>query len=307
MNESRVGEQLENLQSWWEVYGKRVLTVAVTALALGLGWNQWGSWQERQERKASDLYQLLWNVVLNNEDSEALPLDEAGETVIQLAASLRTNHASSIYAQYGSLLEAKQAVQEGDLQRAEDALQWILAHEPDDVIGPITYYRLARLAWARGDRQSAQRYVLTPEAGYFLPVFQELRGDMLWDFDIPEQAQQAYRLAAQNYGDNPPENLRIKMQQIDSIVAAASEKTVDAADTQPSAAAGEQAADAADTQPSAAAGEQAADAADTQPSAAAGEQAADAADTQPSAAAGEQAAGAADAQPSAAAGEEAGQ
>ena len=242
MNESRVGEQLENLESWWEVYGKRVLTVAVTVLALGLGWNQWGSWQERQERKASDLYQLLWNALQNDEDSEALPLGgEARETVIQLATSLRTNHSSSIYAQYGSLLEAKQAVQEGDLQRAEDALQWILAHEPDEVIGPITYYRLARLAWARGDRQSAQRYILTPEAGYFLPVFQELRGDMLWEFDIPEQAQRAYDLAARNYGDNPPDNLRFKMQQVESTVAGAGEKAADAAAAQPSAAAGEEA------------------------------------------------------------------
>ncbi len=222
MNETRVDQQLEVLGGWWEENGKRVLTGIITVVALGVGWTQWGSWQERQTEQASDIYQSLLET-LQNEESDALsPGSEARETLIQLANSLREEFPSSIYAQYGSLLEAKQAVEEGDLRRAEDALQWILIQEPDQIINAITYLRLARVAWARGDRQSAQQYLLTPESGYFIPLFQELRGDMLWDFGIPDQARQAYSMAAQSYGDTLPDNLRFKIQEIESIVASKS-------------------------------------------------------------------------------------
>ena len=219
MIESRTEQQLETLETWWETNGKRVLAAGITLIALVAGWSQWSGWQQQRTQEASAHYQDMLDILQEDDDAAYLPQGAARDTVLQLAEILREEHSRSIYAQYGSLLEAKQAVEEGDLQRAQDVLQWVLVQEPDQVINAITHLRLARVAWARGDQQNAQQYLLSPEPGYFLPPFQEKRGDMLWDFGLHDQALQAYTMAAGSYDKDLPERLRYKIQETASLTA----------------------------------------------------------------------------------------
>jgi predicted negative regulator of RcsB-dependent stress response len=73
-----------------------------------------------------------------------------------LAAQLKDEYGGSSYARFGAMLEARIAVEAGDLAAAESALRWALsAGDTRSDIGQLIQLRLARVLAAQGKEPEA--------------------------------------------------------------------------------------------------------------------------------------------------------
>src|SRR5690606_3513307 len=104
------------LKRWWKDYGKTV--VLAIAIAVGgyfavVGWQN----QQRAEKEAaSDMYEDLLKVV-NVQPGQQLSY--AGKTTaIHLAAQLKENNSTSLYAHNAAFFLAKLAVLDGNMEQA---------------------------------------------------------------------------------------------------------------------------------------------------------------------------------------------
>jgi len=207
-------ESIEALQKWWQEYGKGLFYSAVVLFAGIAGWLVWGNSTNSEAQAASDLYEQILSITLIEEGEKIVDADSA--RVIDLAAELRMNHGSSVYAKFASLFSAQQAVNSGNLSAAEDDLQWILDNRSQGFLGEVdegliltASLRLGRVILAQGDAERALTLVneLNPRA--FEGGFGELRGDIYLALDRVMDARDAYT-AAQQAGSNS-DGLRMKL------------------------------------------------------------------------------------------------
>jgi predicted negative regulator of RcsB-dependent stress response len=170
-------EQLEALKRWWNENGKS--TIAAIALAVGgyFGWQGWQNQQQQQAEAASAMYQDLLEAAVVEPGQSLSESDKA--TATHLAGSLKSDHASSLYASQAALLMAKVAVEEARLEDAAAELEWVLAQKPGAEVELMTSLRLARIAIAQQDYTKAQSLLTKPQAelGSFAAAYAEVRGD----------------------------------------------------------------------------------------------------------------------------------
>ena len=110
-------EQLEVVKRWWKENGTSLIAGAVLAAAGVFGWNAWQNYQEGKSEAASARYQQLINMTAGT----TLEGDQlsAAQTLID---ELTDDYGNTLYAELAQLLEARLAVQEGDLAAAKQAL-----------------------------------------------------------------------------------------------------------------------------------------------------------------------------------------
>ena len=207
-------ESIEAIQKWWQEYGKGLIYFAVFLLAGVSGWLVWENSTTSEAEAASDLYEQILSITLIEEGAKIVDADSA--RVIDLAAELRTNYGSSVYAKFASLFSAQQAVMSGNLSAAEDDLQWVLDNRRQGLLGEVdegliltASLRLGRVILAQGDAERALTLVneLNPRA--FEGGFGELRGDIYLALGRVMDARDAYT-AAQQAGSNS-DGLRMKL------------------------------------------------------------------------------------------------
>ena len=207
-------ESIEALQKWWQEYSKGLIYSAVVLFAGIAGWLVWGNSTNSEAEAASDLYEQILSITLIEEGAKIVDADSA--RVIDLAAELRTNYGSSVYAKFASLFSAQQAVMSGNLSAAEDDLQWVLDNRRQGLLGEVdegliltASLRLGRVILAQGDAERALTLVneLNPRA--FEGGFGELRGDIYLALGRVMDARDAYT-AAQQAGSNS-DGLRMKL------------------------------------------------------------------------------------------------
>ncbi|MEC8901220.1 MAG: tetratricopeptide repeat protein, partial [Pseudomonadota bacterium] len=111
-------EQLDVVKRWWKENGTSLIAGAVLAAAGVFGWNAWQNYQEGQSEAASARYQQLVTITAANslEDDQLAAARE-------LIGELTDQHGRTLYAELAQLLEARLAVQEGDLAAAKAALE----------------------------------------------------------------------------------------------------------------------------------------------------------------------------------------
>ena len=105
---SSTDDELAGVKDWWNRNGKPLLTGALLAGVVVLGWNTWHKYQNNQSQGASQLYQALLETSLT-------PTGQPDATkVAELAGKLKSEFGGTAYAQYGSLFVAKVAVESGN-------------------------------------------------------------------------------------------------------------------------------------------------------------------------------------------------
>ena len=146
-------EQLEALKRWWKDNGTSLLTGVVVVLAVYFGIGRFQDSQTADAGRASDLYQQLSDLGVENMTS-AISADDllAAQSVY---SQLKTDHADSIYTRYAALLMARFQVERNELEKAAAELQWILDNpglgfmrEADPELFVIARLRLARVKLA---------------------------------------------------------------------------------------------------------------------------------------------------------------
>ncbi|WP_079229648.1 tetratricopeptide repeat protein [Pseudomonas putida] len=182
-------DDLAGVKDWWNRNGKPLLTGALLAGVVVLGWNTWHKYQSNQSQGASQLYQALLETSLT-------PNGQPDATkVAELAGKLKSEFGGTAYAQYGSLFVAKVAVESGKLDGAAAELKSVLDKPADVTLGEISRQRLARVLAAQNKAEEALKLLDGDADKAFLASREELKGDLLVQLGRGDDAHSAYEKA----------------------------------------------------------------------------------------------------------------
>nr|WP_242529848.1 tetratricopeptide repeat protein [Pseudomonas parafulva] len=180
---------MAGVKDWWNRNGKPLLTGALLAGVVVLGWNTWHKYQNNQSQGASQLYQALLETSLT-------PTGQPDATrVAELAGKLKSEFGGTTYAQYGSLFVAKVAVESGKLDDAAGELKAIVDKPADATLGEIARQRLARVLAAQNKAEDALKLLDGDAEKAFLASREELKGDLLVQLGRTADAHGAYEKA----------------------------------------------------------------------------------------------------------------
>nr|WP_289072907.1 tetratricopeptide repeat protein [uncultured Halomonas sp.] len=183
-------EQLEVVKRWWKENGTSLIAGAVLAAAGVFGWNAWQNYQEGKAEAASARYQQLINMTAGTtlEDDR---LSEA-QTLID---ELTDDYGNTLYAELAQLLEARLAVEQGDLSTAKQALQDVASHSSRRYVQSVAWLRLARIEVAQGNPEAALALLDQPISDALAAQQANVRGDAFFAQNQPEQAREAWQTA----------------------------------------------------------------------------------------------------------------
>lgn len=207
-------EHLENLKRWWRSYGSPALILILIALGGGLGWQQWQRHQVQQSESASLVYMQMMDTA-SQEAGERLTAEQRG-TIAGLAATLKEQYASSVYADYARLMLAKLAVSEAKLDVAAKELQMVMKDSGDPGLAQIARLRLARV-WSVEQKYADALALLDVQGSPAMArSFAEARGDIYLAQGDRTAARAAYQSALDGLGDQDADRplLQLKLNQV---------------------------------------------------------------------------------------------
>src|SRR5690554_1384067 len=180
-------EQIARLKEWWSRNGMPLVTDRLLALAVVFGWQAWQNHQTNKAQGASMVYQQLAESALGGKPDTA--------RIAELAAQLKNEFGGTHYAQFGSLLVAKVAVEAGRLDEAAAELRAVLDKPASKDLEELARQRLARVLGAQ-DKAEEGLALLEGEAdAAYLAGREEVRGDLLLQLGRKQEAFAAYSKA----------------------------------------------------------------------------------------------------------------
>ena len=213
-------ETVESLKKWWEENGKQLVILIVVGFAAYTAWLLWTNSRNASVDSASDMYEEILSLAISDTGQPGtLLLPEDSDRIVELGMMLRSEHGGSTYAKLGALFAAQQAVQNDDLDAAEEVLQWILDNEQGGLLSEANEgliltanLRLGRIILAKGKTERALALVNNLDPKTFEAGYSELRGDIYIAMGREVDARDAY-VAAQQAGSNS-DSLRMKLDEL---------------------------------------------------------------------------------------------
>lgn len=194
-------EQVAALQRWWRDNHKPVIAAVVLAVASYAGWKWYQHTEQEKAVAAAGLYETMMNsaqeiVAGGPGAADALVrMQRAGETLV-------SEHAGSVYAQFGALLLAGNAAEVDDLAGAEKYLRQALAVDGGAGSQVIIENRLARVLSAQGKHDDALAVISGDVPDVLVAAREETRGDVLLAQGKRGEARAAYEKAKAAAGDD---------------------------------------------------------------------------------------------------------
>jgi predicted negative regulator of RcsB-dependent stress response len=178
-------EQLDELKTWWKMYGN-IVTGILVALALAVaGWQGWNWWQRQQAAQASAVFSAL----------QAATAQRDAKRARELAGELIDKYSVTSYAGMGALLSARAQVDVGDAKSARAQLAWAAENARDPGLRDLARLRLAAVMLDEKAYDEAIKQLAAEPAASYAPRFAELRGDILAAQGKAAEARTAYDLA----------------------------------------------------------------------------------------------------------------
>ncbi|MBS0358968.1 MAG: tetratricopeptide repeat protein [Proteobacteria bacterium] len=178
-------QQIEMLKNWWRKYGNRVMSLVLVATIFYFSGVWWMSRQNAINMQASSAYEQLLITMMDNDQSS---------TTIQ-ADNLISDYTKTPYAGMAQLILAKQAVYMGDLERAQQKLQWVVDHATHKSIQQIARLRMASLFEEKNQLDKGLKVLEEVNDPAFLTMIEEKRGDIYLTLGKKEEAKKAYEAA----------------------------------------------------------------------------------------------------------------
>jgi predicted negative regulator of RcsB-dependent stress response len=187
-------EQIESLKKWWKENGTSVVVGLVVGFGALIGGNYWMQHTETQSQNASLEFSQLQDDMQQSLDASVMT---RGDHIIN-------NFSDTPYAVLSAFAIAKLKVDEGDLLSARARLQWVLDNSKQTEFLHMARIRMAAVMLAEGNADGALSLINTVEAGEYLPLYEELKGDIYAAKSQKGQARSAYEraLKANDKGDN---------------------------------------------------------------------------------------------------------
>ncbi|EKE01145.1 MAG: hypothetical protein ACD_21C00204G0005 [uncultured bacterium] len=197
-------EQIQMIKDWWKQYGTSILIGLLVFAVINFGWRYWQKLKHQHTDNASTTYTQMLSALEQQKNDEA-----------QLYAKrLIQNYESSSYASLAALMQAKIAVKAGDLNLAQEHLQFVIKKSPNNTLRQIARIRTARIFIAKKQPQEALNMLATIDDSAYAPEINEVSGDALLALGKTAEANQAYQKAKNaTVGDAKSPLLQLKMQQ----------------------------------------------------------------------------------------------
>ncbi len=183
-------EQLDELKTWWKMYGNLVTGILVAVALAAVAWQGWNWWQRQQATQASALFSGLQTA-----GSDA----EGAKRARELAGELIDKYSSTSYAGMGALVAARTQVDAGDAKNARAQLAWAAENAKDPGLRELARLRLAAVMLDDKAYDEAMKQLAAEPAAPFAPRFAELRGDIFAAQGKPAEARVAYDAALEKF------------------------------------------------------------------------------------------------------------
>ena len=178
-------EQLDELKTWWKMYGNLVTGILVAVALAVVAWQGWNWWQRQQSAQASALYSGLQTAAGKKD----------GKRVRELAGELIDKYSSTSYAGMGAMLAARSQLDAGDAKSARAQLAWAAENAKDTGLRELARLRLAVVLLDEKSYDEAIKQLAAEPAAAFVPRFAELRGDVFAAQGKHVEARTAYETA----------------------------------------------------------------------------------------------------------------
>ena len=175
-------EQVEALKRWWKENGTAVIAGLVIGLAGLFGWRSWQAHIRAESDAASIAYQDMVSKMVEKKPKAAAGVGEA----------LIKKYPDSAYANLAALTVAKVEADRGDLDKAKQQLEWVIAHGDLAEVKKMARIRLGRVLLAAGKPDEAWNAIAPLKSDTSLLSLEELKGDILAAQDKKEAARTAY-------------------------------------------------------------------------------------------------------------------
>jgi predicted negative regulator of RcsB-dependent stress response len=178
-------EQLDELKTWWKMYGNLVTGILVAAALAVIAWQGWNWWQRDQAVQASAIFSSLQTAAVQKDAKRAR----------ELAGELIDKYSSAAYAGMGALVAARAQVDAGDLKNARVQLAWAAENAKDPGLRELARLRLAAVMLDEKAYDDAMKQLAAEPSAQFAPRFAELRGDVFAAQGKTAEARTAYDAA----------------------------------------------------------------------------------------------------------------
>ena len=192
-------QQVEVIKSWWKENGTSVLAGTVIGLVGLFGWRYYNELQQTNQEATSQAYNAMTAQLAKGDDA-----------ALEQAKSFISAHQGDAYAELAALQLAAAAVKAGKLDLAAEQLTQVAANG-DESIKPIAALRLARVLKDQGKADEALAQLGKINNDAFKAQVAEVRGDVLLGQGKPEEARDAYQVAADAGGLQSSAELKLKM------------------------------------------------------------------------------------------------
>lgn len=166
-------EQIAAIKKFAGEHGVKVITAIVAAIALFFGVQNWMASQQQNKEEASLYYNELSTAATAGQEMTADNRSKFDAAYAQLMSEFP----KTIYASYAALFKAKLDVEEGELDKAEQSLQWVVDAAFNDYVTSLAVLRLARVKSAAGQYEKALT-LLASNPGPFSSAYEEAKGDV---------------------------------------------------------------------------------------------------------------------------------
>ncbi len=178
-------EQLEELKTWWKMYGNLITAVVVVLAVAVVGWQGWNWWQRGQAGQAAAAYGALQQAVA----------DKNAKRAREIAGELVDKYGSTAYAAMGAMLSAKAQIEAGDAKTARAELAWAADNAKDEALRDLARLRLAGALFDDNAPDEALKQLAAEPSAPFAARFAEMRGDILAAQGKTAEARSAYQTA----------------------------------------------------------------------------------------------------------------
>lgn len=178
-------EQLDELRTWWKMYGNLVTAAAVAVALAAVAWQGWNWWQRKQSAEASTLYFVAQQAVGQKDAKRAR----------EVAGELIDKYSGTAYAGMAALLSAKAQIEAGDGKTARAQMAWAADNAKDEALRELARLRLAALLLDEKAYDEAAKQLAAEPGAALAPRHAELKGDLFALQGKMAEARQSYEAA----------------------------------------------------------------------------------------------------------------
>ena len=184
-------EQIDELKTWWQMYGRWVTIAILVAAIVSLGWNGWRWWRQHQAQEAARIEAELEAALARGELPQARA---AGER-------LRQSRANPTLADLSGLKLGHELWQKGDRAAAREELRRVADEGSEPYQRDLARLREAAVLLDSGSAQEAFERLAAAPVSELAARYEEARGDALAALGRIEEARAAYQRALDQGAD----------------------------------------------------------------------------------------------------------